>query len=49
MNSYTFLTSMYKNTVLEEAKLSLDSMENQTIKPQQIVIVVDGGGKFAKI
>lgn len=48
MNSYTFLTSMYKNTVLEEAKLCLDSMENQTIKPQQIVIVVDGGGEVCE-
>lgn len=39
---YTFLTSIYKNTSVKEMIDCVSSMENQTIKPEQIVIVCDG-------
>lgn len=42
MSEYCFLTSVYKNTKTDEMKLTVESMENQTVKPSQIVIVIDG-------
>ena len=39
---YTFLTSVYKNTKADEMRECVDSMENQTVKPEQIVVVLDG-------
>lgn len=39
---YCFLLSVYKNTELEAFKVCLDSCINQTLKPDKIVIVVDG-------
>jgi len=42
MEKYSFLASVYKNTRLEELKEALESWENQTYKPEQIVVVIDG-------
>ncbi len=42
MEKYSFLASVYRNTKLNELEAALDSWENQTIKPDQIVIVFDG-------
>lgn len=42
MTEYCFLTSIYRNTKVNEMKLCVDSMINQTIAPSQIVVVVDG-------
>ncbi len=42
MEKYSFLASVYRNTKLNELEAALDSWENQTIKPDQIVIVCDG-------
>lgn len=39
---YSFLTSIYRNTKIDEMKICVDSMINQTLKPEQIVIVIDG-------
>ncbi len=41
-SKYSVLMTVYKNTVLEYLKDSLESMLNQTIEPEQIVIVFDG-------
>ena len=42
MENYSFLVSVYKNTKVNEFKESMESMINQTVKPEQIVIVFDG-------
>lgn len=42
MEKYSFLASVYKNTKLEEMKICVESMINQTCPPDQIVIVIDG-------
>lgn len=39
---YSFLTSVYKKEYPEYFRLSLDSMINQTVSPDEIVIVEDG-------
>lgn len=40
--SYCFLTSVYKNTKMEEMRQCVDSMLSQSLPPDQIVIVIDG-------
>lgn len=42
MNKYSFLMSVYKNENPEYLKESIDSMLNQTVKPDEIIIVEDG-------
>ncbi len=42
MDNYAFLASVYKNTKVDEMKLCVDCMVNQTVPPSQIVIVEDG-------
>lgn len=42
MEKYSVLMSLYKNEHPEYLRLSLDSMINQTIKPDEIVLVEDG-------
>lgn len=42
MTNYSFLTSIYKNTNIVELQQCIDSMINQTLPPEQIVIVIDG-------
>lgn len=42
MEKYSFLSSVYKNTKVDEMKIAIDSMVNQTYPPEQIVIVIDG-------
>lgn len=42
MNNYSFLASIYKNTKVDEMKNCVASMIEQTLPPEQIVIVVDG-------
>lgn len=42
MQNYSFLMSVYKKEKVEYLKLSIDSMLEQTIMPEQIVIVEDG-------
>lgn len=42
MEKYTGLASIYKNTKLEELSIALDRMEQQTLPPDQIVVVIDG-------
>ncbi len=39
---YSFLTSIYRNTNVDEMKECVFSMLNQTLSPEQIVIVIDG-------
>jgi len=39
---YSVLMTVYKNTVLEYLQESLGSMINQTVPPEQVVIVFDG-------
>lgn len=39
---YSVLMSVYKKEIPEYLKLSVDSMLNQTVKPEQIVLVEDG-------
>lgn len=39
---YSFLASVYKNSKADEMRVCVESMLNQTVKPDQIVIVVDG-------
>ena len=41
-SKYSFLMTVYKNTNLENLKQSIDSMLNQTIAAEQIIIVFDG-------
>lgn len=41
-SKYSVLMTVYKNTVLDYLKQSLESMLNQTVPPEQIVIVFDG-------
>ncbi|MDE7208662.1 MAG: sugar transferase [Clostridia bacterium] len=41
-SKYSVLMTVYRNTVLEYLKESLESMLNQTIEPEQVVIVFDG-------
>lgn len=36
------LMSIYKNDVVEQVKIAIDSILNQTVPPSQIVVVVDG-------
>lgn len=42
MKDYSVLTSVYQNDKPEFVKIAIDSMLNQTLKPFQIVIVIDG-------
>lgn len=42
MEKYSFLASVYKNTKIDEMKICVDGMINQTYSPEQIVIVIDG-------
>ena len=42
MEKYSFLASVYKNSKVDEMKVCVESMLSQTVKPDQIVIVVDG-------
>ena len=42
MEKYSGLASIYKNTKLDELTIALESMEKQTLPPEQIVIVIDG-------
>ncbi len=42
MYKYSVLMSVYKKVEPGEFRLSMDSMLNQTVKPEQIVIVLDG-------
>lgn len=42
MEKYSFLMSVYYKEKPEYLKLSIDSMLNQTVKPDEIVIVKDG-------
>ena len=42
MTNYSFLASVYKNTKIDEMKISVASMVGQTLPPEQIVIVEDG-------
>lgn len=41
-SKYSVLMTVYKNTILDYLKQSLESMLNQTVPPEQIVIVFDG-------
>lgn len=40
--AYDFLGSIYKNTQAEELKETLDSIKDQTLKPKNIILVIDG-------
>ena len=42
MEKYSVLMSLYKKEHPEYLRLALDSMINQTVKPDEIVLVVDG-------
>ena len=42
MEKYSFLASIYKNTKTDEMEVCVESMINQTVPPEQIVIVIDG-------
>lgn len=42
MEKYSVLMSLYKNEHPEYLRLALDSMINQTVKPDEIVLVEDG-------
>lgn len=42
MEKYSFLTSIYKNTKVDEMEECVNSMANQTVPPEQIVVVIDG-------
>lgn len=42
MGSYSFLTSCYIKSKPDEFKVAMESMLNQTLPPEQIVLVVDG-------
>lgn len=42
MEKYSVLMSLYKKEHPEYLQLALDSMINQTIKPDEIVLVEDG-------
>lgn len=42
MPNYSFLMSIYSNVTIEELHLSVSSMLEQSVKPEQIVIVCDG-------
>ena len=42
MEKYSFLTSIYRNTKVDEMKVCIQSMINQSFVPEQIVIVIDG-------
>ena len=44
--SYDFLGSIYKNTTREELYLCLNSISKQTLKPEKVVLVIDGPIKF---
>jgi len=44
--SYDFLGSAYFNTTYEELFLSLDSIKKQTLKPNKVVLVIDGPLSF---
>lgn len=39
---YSFLASVYKNSKVDEMRICIESMVKQTVKPDQIVIVIDG-------
>ncbi len=39
---YSFLASVYKNSKTSEMRLCVEGMINQSVKPDQIVVVVDG-------
>ena len=39
---YDFLGSIYKNTSKSELSAALNSIQNQTIKPKNIILVIDG-------
>ena len=39
---YSFLASIYRNTKADEMKVCVETMCSQTVKPEQIVIVIDG-------
>ena len=41
MEKYSFLASVYKNSKVDEMKVCVESMLSQTVKPDQIVIVVE--------
>jgi len=47
MENYSFLMSVYHNDIPSQVSLSIDSMINQTLKPSEIVIVIDGPIEFA--
>ncbi len=42
MSNYSFLTSCYINSKANEFKIAMDSMLNQTLPAEQIVVVCDG-------
>ena len=42
MDKYSFLASIYRNTKVDELEICVKSMVEQTLKPEQIVIVIDG-------
>ena len=42
MEKYSVLMSLYKKEHPEYLRLALDSMINQTVKPDEIVLVEDG-------
>ena len=42
MKPYSVLMSLYKKEHPEYFRLALDSMINQTVKPDEIVLVEDG-------
>ncbi len=42
MSDYSFLTSCYIKSKADEFVIAMDSMLNQTLPPEQIVIVCDG-------
>ena len=42
MEKYSVLMSVYSKTNTDDLKMSIDSMLNQTVIPEQFVIVLDG-------
>ena len=44
---YDFLGSAYINTSYEELDRALNSIKNQTLRPNKVVLVIDGPIKFS--
>ena len=45
-HSYDFLGAIYKKTTKNELKICLSSINQQTIKPNKVIIVIDGPINF---